>query len=1176
MPVTFTTEQQKAIDSRGGRLLVSAAAGSGKTAVLVQRVINLICDGDRPLDVDRLLVVTYTNAAAAEMRSKIASALLDRLAAEPGNVRLRRQLALLPSARIETVHAFCMGLVRDNFALCGVSPDFTLSDETEYALLKDAAMEDALENAYAEGSPQFEALCAAFCEERGDRRLAEIVREIYEKLRSHPDPDGWLARAAAQGEAQPPEETDWGRYLMESARRSLAFAADNVEQTLRALQSEPDLLEKYSPVLTALLDFAGEARLALDRGWDEAVRALRGFVNPRLPAVRGGDEGAKAGVKRVKGDFADRVRHLSGKVLCAESADIARETRRAQPLIAGLCRLTRDFGERYAAEKKRRNLLDFSDLEHLALGLLTDGKGEKTPLACQLSAQLGELLVDEYQDTNEIQDRIFDAVAPQSGGVFQVGDVKQSIYRFRLAEPEIFVGKYQRYADFDGAEGGERRLPLNRNFRSRREVLEVCNFVFSRVMSRQFGDVDYGEGERLVYGAEYYQGSCPSELCVIDMAGAREDEESPEKAQAEARWVAGRIAGLLQTQRVTEKDGSTRPARPGDVAVLLSSFRSKAPYYRQALESLRIPAAAGEGGFFEAMEIEILLSFLRIIDNRRQDIPLISVLRSPLFFFSPDDLAEIRLCDREGAFCDALGKAARTREDARAFVALLDELCARAADLTVSELLQLIFARTGALGVFAALENGEDRRRNLRRLLDMAIAFEGRSARGVHAFLRFVDRRAEEGGDPPGAPASADAVQLVSIHKSKGLEYPIVFVPDLAKPFNMDDLKKPVLFHEKMGIGIKLRDEDTHAEYTTQQYRAVAALITAQQRAEELRKLYVAMTRAREKLVMTVALPDAAKKLEEWAALARSGGPIDPEALAGQTSAAMWVCAPLLTHPAAGALRERCSGAFFTANDAESENLRVSVAHYTETPDAPRVERAAPEGKTQDYSRYLERRGRQYAYADVSALPSKLTPTGAKRLVPDAGEIADAQGRPQVRFYHSPQQGGADARARGTATHLFLCLADYARCRQEDGVRRELQRLLETRRMTRQQVGLVDLAAAERYLRGPLAERALRAGRMLREYEFGALFSPRELLGSGREEESILMNGTIDLLLFEGDGLCIVDFKTDRVRAGQEAGASLRHRMQLDIYASAAEKIFGLPVRERIVYYLATGCAFPL
>ncbi len=1177
MAVEFTSQQKQAVKSRGGRLLVSAAAGSGKTAVLVQRVIELLCEGEKPAGVDELLVVTFTNAAASEMRAKIASALLDRLAAEPGNARLRRQLALLPGARIQTVHAFCMDLVRRNFALCGVSPDFSLADETEYSLLKDAAMDDTLENAYAQGSEEFEALQRAFCEERGDERLAGVVLEIYEKLRSHPDPDGWLDSQMQQPLCSSPDQTAWGQYLLQLARQAACFAARGIEQTLELLRGDAVLLEKYSPVLTQLLEYADGLLQALDTGWDSAVAACRSFSNPRLPSLRTGDELLRERVRTAKAAFAARIQEIGKKYLCAESGDIAREMQRAQPLIRGLCALVRDFSQRYDEEKASRNLLDFSDLEHLALRLLTDGQGGRTELAKEISGSLRELLVDEYQDTNEIQDRIFDALAPERGGVFQVGDVKQSIYRFRLANPDIFVEKYRAGADFDTPGAFSRRLALNRNFRSRPEVLSLCNFVFSRIMSRRFGDVDYDDTERLYAGAQY-EGRCQSELCILDMQGASDDEDSPERPMAEAKYVASRIAQLLETQTVSQKDGTVRPARPGDFAVLLSSFQSKAPYYRQALGRLGIAAAAGGDAFFDAMEIQIMLSLLRIADNRRQDIPLISVMRSPLFFFSPDELAEIRQYDRQGAYSDALEAAAAAGyEPARQFTEFLDDLCSRAVDMTVSELLRYVYGKTGALGVFAALDGGQGRVRNLSRLVNMAMGFEGKSARGVHAFLRFVERKAESGAQAPGAPESSDAVQLMSIHKSKGLEYPVVFVCDLSKAFNADDVKKPVLFHEKMGIGIRLRDESSRAEYATQMYRAVSARITGEQRAEELRKLYVAMTRAREKLILTMTLSDAQKKLGEWAQYAEEG-PLDPQALAGQASAAMWVCAPLLTHPAAQCLRSLAGRPVPVAEDAEKQDLRVQVLHYTDIPDAERRNvQTAQEQQQEDFSDLLKCMDEVYAYEQVSRLPSKLTPTGVRKLVPGAGEIEQTKAAPRVRFYHAESsQEGFDARARGSATHRFLSLADYDVCRQAGGVGLELERLTANKKLRADEAALVDCAAAERFFTGALAGRVRDAWRVVREYEFGALFSPGELGLPGGEDERILMNGAIDLLLFEKQGLCVVDFKTDRVQPGTEAQRAEQHRLQLDIYARAAHKIFGLSVQEKIVYYLATGCAVSL
>lgn len=1172
MPISFTEQQRKAMESRGGRLIVSAAAGSGKTAVLVQRVIGLLCDDAHPRGIDRLLVVTFTNAAASEMRAKIASALLEKLADDPQNANLKRQLALLPQARIQTVHSFCMDLIRAHAPLCDVSSDFMLSDETEYDLLKDAAMDELLERRCAEASPAFERLCDAICEERGDRRLAEVVLDMYERLRSHPDPDAWLARAAEGDDTAEPGDTPWGAYLLRNAANMLQYALARVGERCAWLANDArtESERKWIPVMDEVRDRLAALRAAADEGWDALRTQLGAWSNPRAPrAAKDGDRAEHALCLAVKARANDIVKAVRGDLICAPAARVMEEAARAQPLVRELCALVREFGALYGTEKKRRNLLDFSDLEHLALALL------RTSVAQEVASSLDELLVDEYQDTNEIQDTIFAAVAPPNGSVFLVGDVKQSIYKFRLAEPEIFVRKYLAWRDYNEADGGDRRLALNRNFRSRGEVLSLCNFLFSRLMTREFGDIDYTDDEALHPGAPY-PGACPAEFHIVDMSGFDGEDDTPEKALVEARFVAARLSALLREAQVYDvANDAMRPAHPGDCAVLLSSFRSKAPYYAQALAELNIPSASGGGeGFFGSIEVSVMLSYLRIIDNRRQDVPLISVLRSPLYFFTPDELCDIRMAKTDGDFFDALCAYAETNEKASAFLTELNALCDSAGDLTASELVARLYGVTGAYGVFAALDGGARRRDNLARLYELARSFESGGVRGLSAFLRLIDRRIEKEIEPQGAPPQGDAVQIMSIHRSKGLEFPIVFVPDLAKQFNTDSLRKPVLFHEKLGIGLSLRDDETHIETKTQMHHAVRAMLGREQRAEELRKLYVALTRAKEKLVLVMALPNAERTLAKWAEEGAAGA-FEPERLAAQNSAAAWVGATLLHHPGAQVLRGYCGENTPTPAAGDPAQLVCSFVCGEDVRGerwhaGARQEESAP----RDDAPFLARIDERYAHAQASALPSKLTPTGAKKLVPDAGELYEAERRRYTRFYRQAERSRAQDRAaarRGTALHAFLERASHAICAVPHGCARELERLEREGVLER---GVLDdelLWMAEEYFMSDEARRVALAARVWREYEFAALFTPDELLQNGLTDEQILMNGTIDLLIEEDGGLTVLDFKSDRVEPGAEAAHAEKYRLQLAIYGRAAEKIFGLPVRERIVFFLRTG-----
>lgn len=1171
MGIRFTDEQRAAIDSRGNRLIVSAAAGSGKTAVLVRRVIELLCEPGSDRRISDFVVVTFTNAAASEMRSRIGAAIHERLAAEPNNSRLRRQLALLPTARIQTVHSFCQELIRQNFTRCGVTADFKLMDEEESLRLRDEVLDGMLEAEYSADLPQFRQLCDAMRENRGDARLVKVITNVYEKVLSFPEPERWLQQVREQSSQYRPEDTMWGKHTLQLVGEQLRRLFLDLDAVWKLLRNDITNIEVYRTYFEMITEQLEPLRDPETKTWDQLFEAVSRVEWARMPQKKI-DAGVKEQLKLLREDMKKRISRIRENLLVADSGTIEVEQRQQAGLVQEVCRLTEQLLEMVRRTKRERNQLDFSDLEHLAYRLLTDADGGPSDLARELSGQIKELLVDEYQDTNALQDAIFERIAPSRGGVFLVGDLKQSIYRFRMAEPSIFLEKYKESQPLQaGATGQKARLALNKNFRSSKQVVELCNFVFERVMSEAFGGIDYDDSERLNAESVKPEGEMTCEAWLLEKAPR--GEESEKSAETEARFVAARISQMLRETTVDNGNGGRRPARPGDFAVLLSSFSNKEPYYSAELQKLQIPvAAASRGDFWNSPEILTVLSFLRVIDNRRQDIPMIGLMRSPVYLFTADELARIRLRRRLADYIDAVELAAPDMPKAAALLQDLDRYADLACDMSVSQLMRLIYEEKNIPAVFAAMENGGRRRENLELLLNMAVRYERSASRGLYRFLQYVDRMILQDRQPEAA-GTGDGVQLMSIHKSKGLEFPIVFMPDLDKSFNEADVREPVLVHKDNGIAMKLRFPQLHAEITTQTYASTARRIQSESRAEELRKLYVGMTRAKERLVLSAAVSKPgdflAKMADEFGM-----GQYDPLAVGECGKMSDWVFGTLLQHPGGEVFRQACGRLVRTApGPADGLSCRMlswgeelPAYVYTEQQDMLR-QQTGP----QNPRALLEMMDMEYPYAAVSELPSKLTPTGIKRLMPETAELYAGPHGTAIRLYHAAAGDRGGAAERGKANHLALSVLPLERCSTPDSLARELELARAEGRIPEATLALVDPKLVLQFTAGPLGARTLAADRYLREYEFGVLLPPEKLLGGPETGEQILINGVIDLLLFEGDSMTVIDFKTDSVKPGAAREAAAKHKLQLEIYAQAAAEIFGLPVRQRIVFFLRTG-----
>lgn len=1181
MSIQLTDSQRAVVEDRGGRVLVSAAAGSGKTRVLVERLFLRVL-GEEQADLDDFLIITYTRAAAAELRQRIAQELGRRMADRPGDRHLQRQLLLVYQADIKTIDAFCTGLLRENVHLLdlgeqgGLTADFRVLDESEAELLRQKVLPRVLEDFYTDMTPGRTLLADCFGFGRDDRGLEDLVLELHRNVQSHAYPERWLEEQKAVWAALPEDggETVFGRALLERVARKARHWAALLEGTLEELRGDAAVEKAYTPgfqnaaaQLTALAD-------AAETGWDAAAARIPVF--PRLSAARKCENPALKDKAKALWDRCKKETAAFCAILDASGTETGEDLIRSAPAMEALLTLCMDFSAAYQKEKLRRNVTDFSDQEHYAVRLLLGEEGQPTPLAEVMAERYREVMVDEYQDTNQVQNCIFDALSRNGRTLFTVGDVKQSIYRFRLADPTIFLEQYRVYPDAaEAVEGEPRRILLSQNFRSRGPVLDAANFVFSAVMSREMGEVDYGEAERLHFGAAYLppREDCQTEfhLLIPPQDGEEDPEEKVPGALLEARFAAERVAGLLaEGYPVTDEDtGALRPCRPEDIVILMRSPGPRLRHYAKALSEHGIPCSAQENeDFFSAMEVAVVCSLLEILDNPRQDVPLIAVLRSPLAGFTPDRLALIRGRHPTGDFYEALS--ACEEEDCVQFLQQLEDLRSLSRDMSVHRLVWRIYNQLNVLGVFGAMSGGERRRENLIALYEHARNFESAGYKGLFAFVSHLRRLLENGEQPLTASGSpVGGVQIMSIHKSKGLEFPIVILADLGKRFNQMDLQKPVLVHPQLGLGPLYIDLDRHIRYPTIAREAVAGLQSRESRSEEMRVLYVGMTRAKEKLILTASMPSL-RRLKDLTAL--SSLPVPPETVDGARSMSEWILLPLLQRREAGELRSLVDQEEGIWAPTEDEPWLVSV-HERSRYAVPPAQREAETVSARD-ALPVNREALDFVYPHQAActVPTKLTATQLKGREKDK-EIAEETVQPYVHHdFAAPRflsgQRPLTASERGTATHMVM---QNLPLKEDTDVDAVIADLVTRHLLTREQAEAVDRGAIRRFLRSPLCADLRQAKPVEREYRFSLLL-PGEAyfpeLGAGEE---IMLQGVVDLFAVKDGAVTVVDFKTDYVTEDTISEKAESYRPQLEAYSAALERILELPVKRRVLYFFRLG-----
>ena len=1183
MAEKLTNEQQSAVDSRERSLLVSAAAGSGKTKVLVERLFSYV--EREGANLDDFLIITYTRAAASELRGKIAKALNERMERDPGNYHLRQQMLRVYRADIKTVDAFCTSLLRENCHLLGedarghaLRPDFRVLDENEAEVLRGRVLARTLEDFYDHLTSGGTLLADTLGAGRDDSALEQLVLELHAKLQAQPYEDKWLDAQRAFWRAVPEkiEDTPYGKILLNEVGRKARHCKSLLQRAAQEMCANDALNQKYAP---AFLDAsyqleALEGKIA--QGWDAARGVTIAF--PRLAAVKDSDGGEmKARMKGLWDNCKETVKGFA-ELFAASSDEAVEDLRTIAPAMLALIDLTADFSRRYNEEKRRRNAADFSDQEHEAIRLLVGKNGEPTELAALVSTRYREIMVDEYQDTNEVQNRIFDAISCKGENLFTVGDVKQSIYRFRLADPRIFLQHYNTWPPLAAADEHESaKLLLSRNFRSRREVLEATNFVFRNVLSREMGELDYGEDEMLRPGASYAESSvCGAEFHLLDLP-TQTGEHRVRASEAEAAFVADYIRNMLSSEFPVQDDKTRelRPVREEDIVILMRSPSTRLLDYRRALESRGIRCAADAGeDFFASMEIAVLFSFLQVIDNPRQDVPLIAVLRSPLFGFVPDELAALRSQQRTGDFYDAL----LLGEDghSRAFLAVLRSLRDSAAHLSVRELLSEIYRKCNVLGVFGAMHRGAERKENLLAFLELSEDFARAGRQGLFDFVRTLREQLASGEAAAMQTTHASSgVRIMSIHKSKGLEFPVVILSDLARRFSNMDFQSSVLVHPQLGLGPVCVDARRHIQYPTIARQALERTLRREAKAEELRVLYVAMTRAKEKLIMVHTQANAGGRVADLMAL--SDCPVLPEAVDSGKCMGDWIMLPLLQRSEAGALRafagQNSEGRFF----AEETPWTVCVhdglqfAAPAQQSDAAEEERAPQrEELPADFAALSYR----YPYAEQTAFPAKLTATQLKGRAIDEEISENTTLPPRLRNLCKPKflagKTALTGAERGTALHLVMQDLDFFCEPNEQSVREQIEKLRAQRKLTDEQANAVDVRAIVRFLRSDLAARIRKSKQVEREYRFSLLRPVRDF-SSLDADDSVLLQGVVDCFFEEDGELVVVDFKTDHVSRAQLDERAEHYRPQLEAYSMALTRVMGKKVKEKVLYFFSAG-----
>lgn len=1278
MSVSWTEEQRQVIELRNRNILVSAAAGSGKTAVLVERIITMITDRVHPVDIDSLLIVTFTNAAAGEMRERIRAAIEKKLEEEPENVHLQRQLTLIHHAQITTIHSFCQHVIRNYFHTIDLDPNFRIGDDGEMKLLRNDTAEGLIEELYqkidaaesaehdpeaggqentdertsAEGaghgpgpekqeaakeketgedteqSPEtgsqedtekkqlakgteqereekgkrYRRFVESFAPGRDDGGLKELILAVYDFSMSYPWPEKWLKdcrRAYDVENARELAEASWMDPLLKRVRLLLEECAEDTRRAL-ALCRQPDGPYMYEKALLDDMVLVEELRKAGNYlEYADAFAGMRSFSRLSSKKDDAVSEEKKEMVKGIREQVKGSLKSVREQYFYQTPEQMAEDIRGSREQAEVLLDLVCAFCARFAEKKREKNLLDFNDLEHLALDILVkeeDGHPVPSDAAKQFADRFEEIMIDEYQDSNLVQEYLLTSVSRQTRGVnnvFMVGDVKQSIYRFRLARPELFMEKY---ASYTTEASPKQKIELHKNFRSRSQVLNSVNFIFRHIMTEDLGNICYDDAAALYPGASYPEARKPEELdaeiLLLDLeAEAEAVEEAGETAvELEARMIGKRILELVGTAQVVDKAAGTyRPAEYRDMVILLRTVSGWADTVAAVLGNMGIPAYTGSrSGYFSATEVQTVLALLKVVDNPEQEIPLAAVLRSPIVGLSDGELAKIRSMSRGESFPEACrfyagaGEDGRLSEKLKDFYRMLEDFRRRVPYTAMHELLWYILEKTGYADYAAAMPGGEQRWANLDMLAEKALAYESTSYRGLFNFNRYMEQLQKydvDYGEAGILGEEENTVRILSIHKSKGLEFPIVFVSGMNKAFNLQDSRGRLALHPEYGIGCDFTDPVLRVKAPTLLKKMIQQQLAEESLGEELRVLYVALTRAKEKLILTGAVK-LGKKMKKWQ---QSGGvpgkPLPFGTLAGAGSYLDWVMPVLLLHPAGeAAFRIR----LFTIKDlATEEAVRQMEGRWTREALLNWEEKSYSQRMREHLEKVFDT---EYAWKDSMDIYGKITVSELKSMKQtlDTEEEYTVFEEPDVvpllpKFLQEKQE--VKGAAKGTLYHSLLEHLDYEKEASVPAVREQIEEMCRMGKLTKEEAEAIEASQIVHFLQTGLGQRmkqAALAGTLHREQPFVLGVDAEEIRETWTGNDLVLVQGIIDAYFYEGDEIVLVDYKTDYVQPGQEHRLLEKYGIQLKYYARALERLAGCRVKESYIYSFCLGKALRL
>lgn len=1200
--VKWTNEQLQAIQEKDSNILVAAAAGSGKTAVLVERIIHKIID--EKMDIDKILVVTFTNAAASEMRERILEAIYKKLEENPENVHLQRQVILLNKASICTIHSFCLDIIHNHFYEIDLPSNFKIADTAEMDLLKQEVLDDLFEQKYTENDKDFIELLENYTNYRGDEALQELVLKIYKFIQSSPFPIKWLQEKLEllKIEDKDISQTIWGELIIQTVEDDIQESIMQLEAIKSKIALYPEMTKFYQTISEDIINLQD---LQKYNSWDELYIKLLNFNFSKWPVDKKVINDLKEDSKEIRDKVKKHIKEKTAKLLSCSQEQAVKDLKIITPILEKLANLVTEFTKNFAEKKKEKNCIDFNDIEHFALKILLDENNNPTEVAKKYKEKFEEIAIDEYQDSNLVQEAILTSIS-KGNNIFMVGDVKQSIYKFRQARPELFLQKYDEYKNKEEkTQEDNLKIQLFRNFRSRQNILNITNLVFESIMSKELGDINYNENEYLNYGANYpepeeiknYAGI--AELDIIDLKEdesitafeGEEDEEEQERVEddvLEAKFVANKIQELLNSDyMVFDKKLGYRKIRPKDIVILLRATSNLSPIYEKELSDLELPVFSDTSGtYLDTVEIQTILSVLKIIDNPLQDIPLVVVLRSSICNFTDNDLITIRLTDRNCNFYEALIKTrlicdGDLKNKIESFLEKLEKWKSISQYMPLDEFIWQIYLDTGYYQYVGLLPNGAMRQANLKTLFEKAKQYEKASFKGLFNFIQFIDKLKKQNGDLASAKLigeNEDVIRIMSIHKSKGLEFPVVFLCNSHKKFNMQDLNDNILLHQDIGFGPTIMDTTRKIKYSSIAKDAIKLKMKQETLSEEQRILYVALTRAKEKLYITGRSKDLTKYVQDKNKILEmyesENIKLDAKLMKKANSYLDWIMYVYLFNQGRTITLKGESyklSDIITLNVSNKKDLLKALAkeEVVEQIDLKEKIEQILKNKSDEENKKSEQALEEllewkYDYIVDTTLPTKSSVTKIKQEKIKLEEILKGIESEEVEYKKSytpkfmQEDKKISSAEKGTLVHLCIQRLDEKKDYELKDIQNMILNLVEKEIITQNEADAIDVNLIYQYTKSQLFEELRQAKEVHKEQPFYINIPAKDVVSEAENsKKNILVQGIIDLYYIDkNDNLILIDFKTDYISNEPNAKEKIleKYKVQLEIYKTALEQ----------------------